>query len=234
MSEKLTIARIKKFGETFEISVDSGKALRYKKGNLSNLREVLLADNIFTDIKKGQIASDDELKKVFQTSDQEKVADYILKNGEIQLTSEHRVQEREQRRKKLINMIHQQASDPKTGLPHPSTRIEAALEQGKIHLNDQKSVEEQFENIISKLRPIIPISIEKKKLKITIPGQFTGKAYQMVKNSGKTLSEAWNNDGSWTVRLEIAAGLQSEFIDKLNSMTHGESLVENLEVTSLK
>jgi len=229
MSEKLTIARIKKFGETFEISVDPDKALQYKKGNLSNLREVLLADKIFTDIKKGQIASEGELRKAFQTYDQEKVADYILKNGEIQLTSEHRAQEREQRRKKLINMIHQQTSNPKTGLPHPPTRIEAALEQGKINLDDQKSVEEQFESIISKLRPIIPISIEKKKLKIPIPGQFTGKAYQMVKNSGKTLSEAWNNDGSWTLQLEIAAGLRSEFIDKLNSMTHGESLVETLD-----
>ncbi len=222
---KLNLARIKKFGKTFEISIDPDKALLYKKGG-ADLREVVLADQIFSDAKKGQICSSSELEEVFQTSEFNKVADEILMKGEIQLTSEHRAAEREQKLKKLVHMINKNACDPKTGLPHPVTRIELALEQGKIHLDYNKTVEEQFEEIISKLRPIIPISIEKKKLTLTVPGQFTGKAYGFVKQNSTMLKDEWLGDGSWKVTVELPAGMVQDFIDSMNGMTSGQVVVE--------
>lgn len=222
MAGKLNLARIKKFGEIFEISVDPDKALQYKKGEINDLREVLLANKIFTDAHKGLTPSQEELEKAFQNTNTEKIAHVIIKEGEIQLTSEHRQQEREQHKKRLINLIHKQAVNPQTGLPHPPTRIEAALEQGKIHLDDHKSVEEQFEGIISKLRPIIPISIEEKEVLLIIPAQYTGKAYNFVKSGAKIKFEEWTNEGSWKVRIIIPAGMYPEFIEKLNGITHGE------------
>ncbi len=225
MSEKLNLARIKKHGINFEVSVDPDKALEYKKGNAS-LREALHSDQIFTDAKKGLIAKDEDLQTAFQTSNPDEVADIILKKGEIQLTAEHRSEEREVKKKKLVNMINKNACDPKTGLPHPATRIELALEQGKIQLDYNKTVEEQFDDIISKLRPIIPISIEKKKLVITVPGQFTGKAYGYVKQNSTMLKDDWLGDGSWKVTVELAAGMVQDFIDALNGMTSGQIVVE--------
>ncbi|PIN73089.1 ribosome assembly factor SBDS [Candidatus Woesearchaeota archaeon CG10_big_fil_rev_8_21_14_0_10_45_16] len=226
MTEKLNVARIKRAGETFEISIDPDNALKYRKGEINDLREVLLADHIFTDARKGQVASDDELQKAFSKTDVDAVADFILKHGEIQVTSEHRAQEREQRWRKLVNLIHKHAVDPKTGLPHPAARIEAALEQGKVHLDDHKTIDEQFDGIISKLRPIIPLKIEQKILLVTVPSQYSGKAYNVVKSGVKVLSENWNTDGSWTVTVEMPAGMVPEYIDKLNSATHGEVSVE--------
>jgi len=226
MAEKLNLARIKKFGETFEISVDPDKALQYKKGYINDLNEVLLADHIFTDAHKGLVASDEELEKVFHTTDSMKIAAIIVKDGEVQLTAEHRSAEREQKRRRLVNMIQQQAIDPKTKLPHPAARIELALEQGKIHLDDHKTVEEQFDDVISRLRPIIPISIEEKEFTVLIPSQYSGKAYNFVKSSGKILKEEWTNSGDWKVRLSLPAGLFQEFLDKLNGLTHGEVVVE--------
>ena len=224
---KLNLARIKKFGQTFEINIDPDAALKYKSGEISDLREVLLADNIFSDAKKGMAAPESELQKVFHTSDTNKIADIILKEGEIQATSEHRSEEREKRLKKLITMIHAQAIDSKTGLPHPATRIQAALEEAKVHLDDHKTVEEQFDDVIAKLRPIIPIKIEQKQVNIIIPATYAGKSYQIVNSNSKILSDNWNSDGSWTVKVEIPAGLYPEFLDKLNSLTHGEVVVKN-------
>ncbi|MDP3990255.1 MAG: ribosome assembly factor SBDS [archaeon] len=226
MSEKITLARIKKYGETFEISVDPDKALQYKKGLISDIQDVLLANNIFTDAHKGEVASHGELENAFKTTNIDKIAEIILKEGEIQLTAEHRAHEREQKLKKLITLISRQAVDPKTGFPHPPTRIEAALEQGKIHLDDRKTIEEQFDDIISKLRPIIPIKIEQKKLLVTIPAQHTGKAYNIVKSNSKILKENWNNDGSWSAEIELPAGFIHEFMDKVNTATHGEAMME--------
>jgi len=223
---KLNLARIKKFGKTFEISIDPDKALQYKKGEVE-LHDVLMADEVFADAHKGQIASSSELEEVFGTSVFEKVAHEILMKGEIQLTSEHRSAEREQKFKKLVHMINQNACDPKTGFPHPVTRIELALEQGKINLDYNKTVEEQFAYIISKLRPIIPISIDKKKFVMIIPGQFTGKAYGYVKQSSTILKEDWLGDGSWKVTVELPAGMMQDFIAALNGMTQGQVSVED-------
>ena len=226
MSEKLNVARIKKFGNTFEISINPDAAIKYKRGEISDLREVLLADNIFSDAKKGMTVSDDELNKAFQTTDVSKIAHIILTEGEIQATAEHRSAEREQKRKQLIHMISSQAINPKTKLPHPPTRIEAALEEAKVHLEDHKSIEEQFDDIIRKLRPIIPISIEMAELTFTIPATYSGKAYNIVNSNSKILRDNWNSDGSWTVTAEMPAGMKLDFIEKLNSLTHGEVVVK--------
>ncbi len=226
MSDKITIARIKKFGHTFEVSVDPDKALDYKHGKIQDLSDVLLADRIFINAKKGLVAPHEILQEAFKTTDTTKIAEIIIKQGEIQATSEHRAEEREQKRKRLVNLIHRNAVDPKTGLPHPPARIEAALEQGKIQLDFNKTVEEQFDGIIAKLRPIIPIKIEQKKLIVVIPAQYSGKLYTFVKNNSTMTKEEWLNNGDWKLQLEIPAGLVQEFIDKLNSMTHGEVVVE--------
>ncbi|MFH1275631.1 MAG: ribosome assembly factor SBDS [Candidatus Woesearchaeota archaeon] len=224
MSDKISIARIKKFGKTFEISVDPDAALRYKKGN-AELNEALMATNIFTDAKRGEMPTENELQEVFKTTNKEKIADIILKEGEIQLTSEHRALEREQKRKKLVNLIHTMAVDPKTNFPHPATRIEAALEQGKIHLDDNKTVEEQLDVIISKLRPIIPLKIEQKQLTIEIPGKYAGKAQGPIRKYS-ILKEDWLPTGAWKVTIETPAGLVEEIMDLLNSLTHGEVIID--------
>jgi len=225
MSEKISLARLKKFGKTFEIRVDPEAALAYKKGEISELDDVLLAEKIFTDAHKGYVASQEELNKVFNTIDFSEIADNIVKHGEIQLTSEHRSAEREKRHRRLIEMIHKQAVDPKTGLPHPPQRIEAALEQGKIHLDDHRSGEEQFEEIISRLRPLIPLKIEQKQVKIEVPAQYTGRAYPIIRKMVKILQEEWTNQGNWQATIELPAGLYPEFIDKLNSLTQGKGMI---------
>jgi ribosome maturation protein SDO1 len=223
---KLNLARIKKFGQTFEINVDPDAALKYKCGETEDLREVLLADNVFSDAKKGLVVSESDLEKAFNTTNTNKIAEIILKEGEIQVTSDHRAEEREQKRKKLVTMIHQQAIDSKTGLPHPVTRIEAALEEARVQLDDHKTVEDQFDDVIAKLRPIIPIKIEQKQADITIPAAYAGKSYNIVSSGSKILNDHWNNDGSWTVKVEVPAGLYPDFLDKINSLTHGKVVVK--------
>ncbi len=227
MPPKITIARLKKFGKTFEISIDPEQALRYKKGELHDLGEVLHADRIFLDAKKGLVASHSDLEQAFKTSDANKIADVIIKEGEIQFTADHRQQEREEKRKKLIYLIHKQAIDARTGFPIPSERIEAALEQAKVHLDDHKTVEEQFDTIITKLRPILPIKIEQKRLSILIPAIHAGKAQSTLRAVG-IQKEDWKSDGSWEVIIEVPAGLLQEFIDKVNAVTHGQAIIKIL------
>lgn len=225
MSEKISLARLRKFGKVFELSVDPEKALEYKKGSLTDLNDVLMAEKIFTDAKKGLVAGDQELEKVFRTTDFNKIAELIIKEGEVQATSEHRSKEREQKLKQMIELIRRQAVDPKTNFPHPANRIETALEEAKVHLDEHRSVEEQFDAVLSKLRGVLPLAIEQKKMVLTVPSQFSGKLYSIV-HAHKVLKEDWLNNGDWKVIVEVPAGLVQEFIDRLNSLTHGQVSVE--------
>ncbi|PIZ51678.1 ribosome assembly factor SBDS [Candidatus Woesearchaeota archaeon CG_4_10_14_0_2_um_filter_33_13] len=227
MAEKISLARIKKFGQTFEISIDPDLALKFKNKELTDVREVLQSEQIYSDVHKGLIISPAKLKEIFHTDDALKVAELIISEGEIQLTSEHRAKERGQKWLRLIEMIRRLSVDPRTNLPHPAERIEAALEQAKVHLDEHKPVEEQFDSIVTKLRPILPLKIEQKIMIVEIPTTFVGKSYQIVKNNSKILKEEWKSDGSWRIRMEVPAGFQQEFIDKLNAITHGECIIEN-------
>ena len=172
------LSRLKKAGNVFEIVINPDEAIAYKhKKEDIDLKDVLRGEKIFANAKQGQLASDVEMKSLFGTDDPLRVADIILKEGEIQLTKEYRDKLREEKRKRIIFMIHRNAIDPKTKLPHPVTRIENAFNEARIHVDEFSSAEEQLDDVVKNLRPILPISIQKMRLKIHLPGQFAHQAY---------------------------------------------------------
>ena len=96
------------------------------------------------------------------------------------------------------------------------------MEQAKVHVDSFKPAEEQMKEIVDKLRPILPISFEAKKFDVLIPSQYSQSVYGILKKYGKITSENWLNNGALHVRLEMPAGMSSEFVDKLNKATHGD------------
>ena len=146
---KAVIARLKKGGENFEVLVDCDKAIEFKSGNVE-LEDALASDKVYKDAKKGERAPEKEMYKLFDTEDNKEIIALILKKGEIQLTVEHKNRLREEKRKKIINLIHRNAVDPKTNLPHPPKRIENAMEETKVHIDEFKSAEEQVKEVVNK------------------------------------------------------------------------------------
>ena len=227
--DKAVIAKLKTHNQNFEILVDCNLAIGVKEGKSANMKEVLAAIKIFSDAKKGLEASESAMKQIFETADPEEVGKIIIQRGEIQLTSEYRTNLREQKRKQIINMLHVNGVDPKTHLPHPPQRIQNALEEAKFHVDEFKSVQEQIQEALKKLRPILPIKFEIKEIAVKIPAEFAAKSYQILSAFGTKLREEWQNDGSLSVVLEMPGGLESDFYDKINSLTHG-----NVEAKVLK
>lgn len=218
-------ARIRIKGKEFCILVDVDKALQYKKGQ-STIDNALIVSEIFYDIKKGLKASSADLTANFGTNDVRIVADKIIKNGDIQLPSEYRKKEQEGKMKQIVDFLARNAVDPATGNPHTTKRIETALEEIGIKI-ENRPIEEQIPNILSKLKEKLAIKIETKKLKIIVPAIHTGKAYGLLKENKE--KEEWLSNGDLLCIVNIPAGMQMEFYDKLNGITHGSSLVEEIK-----
>ena len=220
-----TTARIKQGGKHFEIIVDLDAALKFKKGGgtVANFLEI---ERIFTNHKKGEVPSSSELNKAFGTDDVKIIAEKIVKSGEILLTQEHRDEERERKIKQVVDFLATNAVDPQTGNPHTSQRIENALKQANINIKN-KPIESQISEIIAELSKIIPIRIETKKVRITIPAMHTGKAYGVISQYKE--EEKWLDDGGLEVVVTVPAGAIMDFYDKLNGVTHGSAITEEIK-----
>lgn len=218
-------AKLTKDGKHFEVIVDMEKAMAYKKGE-SDTVDFLEADKVFYNSKRGDIASGGDLKDVFGTEDVNEIAGKIVKGGEVLTTQEVRSAEQEQKFKQVVDFLVTNAVDPKTGNPHTPERIKSALEEANVNIKN-KPIDDQVSEIVEQISKVIPIKIETKKIKITVPAIHTGKVYGIV-NQYKE-SEEWKDNGDLEIIVSVPAGMIMDFYDKLNGVTHGSALTEELK-----
>ncbi len=221
MSE-FNIARLKKGSENFEIVINPEIAVQARK-NPELAGDALVHPKIYSDAKKGNLASEQMLKQIFKTSEPVEVAKIILRDGNIQVTAEFRKNQVEQKKKQIINYINRNGIDPRTNAPHPVTRIEAAMAEAKVKIDEYKPAEKQVQNIIKELRPILPIKFVVKEIDVIVPALYSGKASAQLRNFGKLLKEDWGNDGSWHAVIEIPGGIEEDFLNLLNNITKGDA-----------
>lgn len=217
-------ARIKINGKQFEISVDLDEALKVRAGK-GEVQTALQSPNIFYDLKKGTIVSQADLENAFSTTDIYEIARRIIEKGEVQKTQEFRDEEREKRVRQIIALILKNASD-QHGNPYTEERIKSAVRE--VHFNfDSRPAEKQMTELIHKLKEIIPIKIQIKRVKLTVPAQFTGQVYGLLQENKE--SEEWLSNGNLQVVMNIPAGLLMDFYEKLNHLTHGA--IQSEEIT---
>ncbi|MEM2849971.1 MAG: ribosome assembly factor SBDS [Candidatus Bathyarchaeia archaeon] len=229
MSEHHVLARLQLSGEKFEIIVNPDSALNYKLGKINDIDKVLIAYEIYSDVRKGLKASSEKLMKYFKTTDVRKIADIIIKQGELQITAEQRRKLIEEKRKQIIAFITKNCIDPRTNLPIPALRVEQAMEQVKISIDPFKEAEGQALKVIDALRSILPLKIERVRLEVKVKPEYASKMYNFIKSYGYLEKEEWLNDGSWVANVDMPAGLQADFLDKLNRLTKGTAQVRILK-----
>ena len=188
-----------------------------------NIEDILAVEEIFKDSKKGDKASDESMKKVFDTTDVLEVAEQILQKGSIQITAEQRRQMQEDKRKQVISTIAREGINPQNGLPHPATRIENAMNEAKVKIDPFKSVDEQVQIALKAIKVLIPIKFEKVRVAVRLPNTATGQAYSAIRPFGKIITEEWQDDGSWIAIVEMSGGLQDDFNHKMASISGGEA-----------
>lgn len=219
--EDAIVAKYESHGETFEILIDPKAVQLMKEGKEINLIDYLVIDTIFKNAKKGTHPLEEKVKEIFGTTDPIAVAKAIVLKGEVQLTTEQRHIMQEAKRKGIISHIARNAINPQTGGPHPPARIEAAMEEARVRIDAFKPVEVQVKDVVDALRPLLPIRFEQIKIATHLSGEDYGRCYEDITHFGKLLKEEWQKDGSWIGLVEMPAGMQGEYLDRLNAKTRG-------------
>ncbi len=221
-----TIARLRSGKIIFETMVDLDNAIKFRKGENVSIFEVVRDTAVYTDQKKGMRAGSAELMNIFATTDFYKVVEQIVKKGQIEVTQEYRDEKTEAKRKQVIDFLSKNAVDARTGRPFTPDIITSALKEAGVNIQNVP-IEKQIPEIVEKLRKIIPLKIETKKLRIKIPSVHTGKVYGLIQEYKE--SEDWLANGDLEVVLNIPVGIQMEFYDKLNGVTHGSATSEEMK-----
>lgn len=220
-ADDAVVARWDHEGSRFEVLVDPMAVQEIRDGKPVNLRDRLASEHIFKDARKGDKISEEHLQRIFHTADTVEIARQIIQKGEAQVTTEQRHQLQAAKHKQIVATIARNAMNPQTGAPHPPARIEAAMEEAKVHVDPFRPADAQIQEIMTKLRPLLPIRLDTVKMKLRVPGQHYPRVIGELKGLGKLSEEAWGSDGSWSAVIEIPAGVQTELLDKLNARTKG-------------
>ncbi|KCZ70726.1 rRNA metabolism protein, SBDS family [Candidatus Methanoperedens nitroreducens] len=217
------IARLKTHGKTFEVFVDPDGALALRRGDPVKVENILAVEDVFSDAKSGDRPAEQDTINAFGTTDAIKIAEKIIREGDLQLTTEQKKKIQEDKKKQVITVIAQNAINPQTKAPHPPARIEAAMNEAGIHIDPMKSVDELVNITMKAIRPIIPIRFEEVKIAIKLPPEYSAKAYGSVAKFGNLIKQEWQNDGSWIGVISIPAGMQDELYSLLNQLTKGSA-----------
>jgi len=205
------IARLEKGGARYEILVDPDLVEKWKHNSDSvKISELLAIEEIWLDAKNGDRPTSDALERIFGTTNLDECVIKILKEGSIQLTTVQRKKIVAEKRKQIISQISSTATDPKTKLPHPITRIENALDEIRFSIDPFKSVESQVERAVKLLRPIIPLQFITIRLAFKIPGKDYGGVSQLLRESIQ--KEEWLSDGTWVCVVTVPGGMKNDLI----------------------
>ncbi|MEM1518608.1 MAG: ribosome assembly factor SBDS [Pyrobaculum sp.] len=230
MTKKVAVAKLDRQGEHFEILIDPDAALEIRLGKQLGLDKVLVHEEIYKDAKKGLRASEQSLKRVFGTTDVRKIAEIIIKEGEIPLTAEQRRKLIEDKKRQIIEWISRNCIDVRTKTPIPPQRVENAIEQARVSIDPFKSVEEQVQEVLKEIQRIIPIKVATARVAISISSTHAQRVKGVVVKFAKVVNERYRTDGTWEALLEIPAGLQDVLISRINDITHGDADVRILEI----
>ena len=223
--DEAVTARLESHGARFEVLIDPDAALAIDRGEFEgDLEDVIAAEDVFENASRGDRPAENDLEKVFETTEPLEVIPEVVRDGEIQITADQRREMQERKHNQLVNEISRNAVNPQMNdAPHPPERIERALEEAGFQVDPMEPVGEQVDDALDDLRPVIPIRFDEVTVAVQVPADYAGSAQAKVRQYGDLESEEWQPDGSWIGVVTFPAGMQNDFYDMVNDVTSGEA-----------
>jgi len=225
MAEKNTqIVRMKKNNQKFELVTHGGKVTSYRK-DACGWGDVLVFDNAFLDVSKGDKAADALLTASFPDLDSiSAIMKHIVINGELEKTQAERSAEMEEKTNAIMYYINQNYADPTTKRPHPMVRLEEAfnVKSNKVRVDLNIDTARQAEQIVKNLRGYLMFTqVVAQTGTLTLASTNASKCAGKIKKFKPTKTD-WNTDGSATYHFGMSQTKWDELIETLQKPTSGD------------
>ncbi|UZJ54311.1 hypothetical protein CBS101457_003631 [Exobasidium rhododendri] len=230
----VSIVRLRKAGKRFEIACYKNKVMDWRSGTETELDEVIQIENIFSNVSKGALVPQEDLKKAFGSTNVDEIIKEILKKGELQVGEKERNHELSTTWKEIVTLVCEKCVDPGSQRPYPSGMIDKAMSDIHYSIKTGKSTKSQALDVIRQLQASDTIPIERAKMRIRLT---------MANKEGKRLKEKiipladTVEDEDWTDEWELVAVIEPGSLRKINELleaeTKGRGKVEVLSFTSI-
>jgi len=217
-----TVVRYKNNGKCVEVLAKPETVERFRQGKLG-IDNVLVSDSLYLNANKGDLAKIQDIQTIFGTDDIQACLETVLRRGEYSLTARERSAKIEQKRGEILNYISKYYINPKTDLPHPMDRIEAAVSEIRgLKIDLDSSVELQARAWIKKLgAKLICKECSNIVMSAQIPCYFLSKAMGIIRKYGRVVREDYNEDGDAVLGVEMIPGNYAAMATEIKAASKG-------------
>ena len=175
----VSLVRMKKGKKRFEIACYQNKVQDWRQKTEKDLDEVLQIPQVFTNVSKGQIANNDDLKACFGSTNVDEIMLEILDKGEIPVNEQERSADLQQKQNEFLNIISTKCINPRSKKRYPPSMIQKALNEVKYHVNPAKPTKIQALEAIKVLieKQIFPIARAQMKVKVVLANKVKKQVY---------------------------------------------------------
>lgn len=235
----VSLVRMRKGKKRFEIACYQNKVQDWRAQVEKDLDEVLQIPQVFTNVSKGQVANNDDLKASFGTTEQNTIIMEILNKGEIQLHEKERQANSLKKQNEFLNIILTKCINPRLKKRYPPSMISKALEHAQFHMNPNKPAKTQALEAIKVLveKQVIPIARAQMKARIVLAKKAYDKLYASTLESMIEVQDVERDtQGRWIGTGIIDPINYRKILDLFESdlVRPGDGTIEVLEMAIVK
>jgi ribosome maturation protein SDO1 len=227
----VTVVRIKKGKEKFEIAAYPNTVAAFRNGVEKNVREVLQIDRVFRNVEQGEYAKSKDLQKAFGTDDQEAICIEILKHGEMQLSERERSSQKEALLKEICTMVAERCINSQSKRPVTVGVVERALAELHYNVDLSKNAKKQALEAIKLLESKFPIERLPMNLKITFPLAARAEAREQMIAMGAVFDREDDSGGLYVVVCKVAPDKYRDIDAVVRTYQLEGGLLEVLQLT---
>lgn len=164
----VSVVRYKRAGKRFELACYKNKVLEWRNGTERDIDEVLQIDSIFTNVSKGAVAAQEDVRKAFPDRPHEEVVAEILKKGELQVGEKERGAMQGNVHRDIVQIVVDKTVDPRTRRPYTHGMVERALADLGFSVLTNKSAKSQALDAIKQLQAAGTLPIERATMKVRV------------------------------------------------------------------
>lgn len=202
------------------------------------LDSVLQSRAVFVNVSKGELASKEDILKVFgKQATEDQILNTILQHGELQVSTKENDAATLNKLKEVASIVAEKCLNPNTRTPYPASVIERAITEMLGYAiqpstaSSGKSAKQQALEVITLLvkRKEFPIVRARLRVMLDAPIGFANEIEALIstvaQSEGFEREETIKQAGNMQVTLLIEPGILRKVSEQIASLTRGEGTV---------